>query len=31
MKERDCIDGAIIIMGLLVRVGRHRFDESGSG
>jgi len=29
--ERDCIDRAIIILDLLVRVGRHRLDESSSG
>lgn len=31
VKERDCIDRAIIIMDLHVRVGGHRLDESGSG
>jgi len=30
MNERDCIDRAIIILDHLVRVGKHRLDESGS-
>ena len=30
MKERDCIDGGIIITDIHVRMGGHCRDESGS-